>query len=356
MTLSFEDVGGKVKMKDILQKVSEEMIYQRFARDFPKQICKSPFRTDKTDSFGFYKKGGHWRWKDLGGNGDEGDVFDYVARLERTDVPGAIRLVADAFNIMAENSTASYRNYEYSSAGKTEDRQRKLIQVIPRPLDDFDKALWNKINIHPGIMNMYLIRATNEVWVNKKLVWEDKGDNPIYYYLSPITRNIKAYRPLETNKKRRWLSNQDPHFDIQGYHQCQIKRCPGRPLLLVKSLKEAAFFRTFGFNAMANTAEHTSFDMDFIRHIKKYCFPIIYLGDNDWPGLRAAVKIKQRYDIPPLAIPQKWGAKDPTDLWVHNYRKVYDLLNLIHDYIQTIRIAGPGAHPPRGLYYPREAQ
>lgn len=357
MHLSFDDLGGKLSKKIILESVPEEQIYRKFAKDYPKKTCHSPFRKDPNPSFGFYEgRNGSWQWKDQGGNGDHGNVFDYVAKIYNTDLRGALKIIADTFLINPNsNRIVLTQKFDAAEADKENKRGRSLIQAVRRDLDKYDYEWWNSILIHPGLMEFYLIRGAQEIWVDKQLYWFHKVSNPIFYYVSPVSRNIKAYRPLETDKKRRFLSSQNPLTDVQGYWQCNIKQNPGQPLLLTKSLKECAFFRAFGINAMANTAEHTGFTDDFIRHIKKYCWPIIYLGDNDRPGMKAAIKIRDKHQIPPMLIPKKWGAKDPTDLWIKEYRKVYDLLNDIYDYFKQIRITGPGTLPPRRIYHPGEA-
>lgn len=334
-------------MRDILDKVSEEAIYRRFAKHFPQKVCHSPFRDDKNPSFGFFKKGTKWCWKDLG-NGDHGDIFDYVARIETTDLQGAIQIIAEAFFISDNtNQVIVNRRFSPEAADKANERKKSLIQVVRRDYEPWEYDWWNRILLHRGLLEFYFIRAAQEVWVDKQLYWFNDVNNPIYYCLSPISKNIKCYRPLEENKAYKWLSSQDPNVDVQGYWQCDIQRNPGRPLLLTKSFKDVAFFRAFGFNSMANTSENTFFNPDFIRHIKKYCFPIIYIGDNDWAGRKATLKTYNKHDIAPMLIPQTWGAKDPTDLWLANYRKVYDLLNNIYDYIKYLRAAGPGVTPPR---------
>jgi|SRR6187399_462069 len=351
MIISFEGAESRLKKEDILNKVTEEQIYKRFCSKFPSRSFKSPFRGDKNASFGFFQKRGSWWWKDLGGNGDTGSVWDYVMRDQGVDYQGAINLIAREFGITTDymNPIIESKRFNKEAFKEAQERKRTLIQVIRRPYDVSELKWWNRILITPALLEWYFMRAASEVWLNKRIVWTNREHNPIYYYLSPVSGNIKCYRPFEVDKRRKWLSNQDPLKDVQGYYQCDIKRVPQRPLLLVKSLKEVAFLRVFGFNAMANTAEHTRFHVDFIRHIKKYCYPIIYLGDNDWPGMRALIKIEQNHQIPGIIIPRKWGSKDPTDLWLANYRKVYDLLNLINDYTKHIRIAGGSAKAPREL-------
>lgn len=355
MVIDFSNIERNYSISDILAHVSEETIYKTWCKEFPSSNFSSPFRKDKNPSFGFYKSNNRWRWKDLGGNGDSGDVWDFVAMAEGTDLKSAIKIVAERFNLTNGNTIPVLKTRKTYSINPEKEiaasRSRALIQVRPRMLTDKDYEWWNRILITPQIMRMYYIRAAQEVWVNKKLNWFHKDDNPIYYYLSPVSQNIKCYRPLEPNKRFKWLSNQDPLKDIQGYYQCRIKQWPGRPLLLVKSLKEVAFFRAFHINAMANTGEHVHYSEDFIRHIKKYCWPIMYLGDNDWPGMRAVVKIwkgyknYKGYGIPGMIIPRKWGAKDPTDLWLHDYRKVYDLLNNIYDNFKHLRASGKFTYP-----------
>jgi hypothetical protein len=361
MQIDFENLTPSLKTYDILNQVSERDIYKAWCSKFPSASFRSPFRKDPTPSFGFYQKGDRWLWKDLGGNGDNGDVFDFVAKCEGTDLPNTIKKIAERFNIVLTDTAFTSSFAPINQDKYKGEKERSLIQVVRRPITNPEYAWWNKILITPGIMEMYLMRAAQEVWLRKpewtekKLIWQNEEGNPIYYFLSPYSNNIKGYRPEEPNKNYKHIGNMDPRTDIMGYKQCMIKEWPGRPLLLVKSLKEVAFMRAFGINAMANTGEHVHFEPDFIRHIKKYCFPILYLGDNDWPGMRATLRHERRNAIPGIIIPKSWGAKDPTDLWLANYRKVYDLLNLIHAYFQRIRASTFNIDSSRGLRHSREA-
>lgn len=49
--------------------------------DYAKSKSKSPFRDEKTPSFGIYNLDGRWRWKDHG-TGEGGDEIDFLAKLE----------------------------------------------------------------------------------------------------------------------------------------------------------------------------------------------------------------------------------------------------------------------------------
>jgi hypothetical protein len=139
---------------------------------------------------------------------------------------------------------------------------------------------------------------------------------------------------LHDNKKGKWLSNCDNVTDVQGYVQCRIKE-RRQPLILAKSMKECGFFRSWGFNAMAGHTEGSVFLPDFIRHLFKYCHPIISVYDNDPAGIIGAMKMKKLYGIPPVFICNAHNEKfkDPTDQWKIEYKQWYNTLDLISNQI-----------------------
>jgi hypothetical protein len=362
MFLSFEDVGPKLTREDIFDHIDEEQIYKAWCSDFPKKVCKRPWPGEKREkhmSFGFFQRGKKWMWKDHARD-EAGDVFKFVGLMEGTDYHGALALIAERFHITVAdlNPIIIKQRFDKRAQHKAEERSRSLIQIVQRPMHTHDYEWWNRLLITPGILNGYYVGAGREVWVDKKIIWYNKDENPIYYLLSPITKNVKAYRPLERNKDYKFLSSMDPLYDVHGYHQCQIKLNPGRPMLITKSFKDVMFFRAFGINAISNTSETTNWNMDFIRHLKKYCFPILGLYDTDIAGIKGLRKLKQ-HGIPGMIMPLSWkhnyGAKDPTDLWLSNYRKVYDLLNFIYGYFEQCRLAGSYLPVTGRLYHPGEA-
>lgn len=348
--INFDNLGPRLTKDDILSKVSEEAIYKYFCKDFPKRVFPSPFRKDKHASFGFFKRGNSWLWKDIA-MGDSGNVFQFVMKHQNLDFQGALKLIADIFYITAEGKNNIVINSKFSTrqADEAEEKGRSLIQVIRKPLTKDDLKWWNDRLLNPNLLEYYCIRAAKEVWCDKRLVWYDKPNNPIYYWLYPYSNNVKCYRPLEENRQWKWLSNADDLKDIQGYHQCKIKLMPGRPLILTKSMKECGFFRAFHVNAMASNAEGYILNADFIRHIKKYCYPIISLYDNDEAGIKGATRLEETYGIPPVFVNKDWGAKDPTDLWMKDYKRFYHFLNLIDEYVTSIERYGYLALPPREL-------
>jgi hypothetical protein len=343
-------------MKMILKSVSEEAIYQQFAGSiFPKESVRSPMpnRRDENPSFGFFVKRGKWQWKD-NATGEGGDCFDFVATLESTDIDGAVNIIAKTFNIDGYNTADIIRNLPGHDNSLKQQRRRSLIQAERKNYTQAELNLWKSFNLNPAMLDFLKIRSASCVWLQKhdwpepRKIWISTPEDPIFYWVSPYSNHIKCYRPLHPDKRFKWLSNMDDATDIQGYQQARIKQCPGRPLILSKSMKEIGFFQTFGFNSMAQNAEGYIIDADFIRHIKTYCYPILAIYDADEAGFKGMRRLWEKYQIPGLFIPKyapKRIAKDPTDLWRADHTKAYKLINLTNEYIEHIRRCGVDAHP-----------
>jgi hypothetical protein len=360
MKLSFRQERTRLTTDYVLNCVGEETIYRAWYPRFKVGMCKSPFHEDKNESLSFFRLRGRIKWRDHSRD-ESGDVFDFVQKLEGlTTLTEAVERVAQAFQLQGEREAyvptyPQYRPGYQSKEQAPEAATPALIQAVRRPWGEADLKWWNRLNINQNILELYHTGVAEEVWLyregwpEKRKVWTYSKESPIYFYFNPHTNRIQCYRPMEKTHRDKWMGNLNQLRDIHGYHQCEIKRYPGRPLLLVKSRKDVMFFRSFGFNAMAGVGEMASFDPDFIRHLRKYCGPILYIGDNDAPGIRRGMKIRRDFGIPTLYICEQWGGysasgkslvKDPTDLWLQDYHKCYDLLNLINDYIRYYAVSG----------------
>jgi hypothetical protein len=354
MQISFMDLGPKVNLEQIIRAVGEEAVFKYYCSEFPSRLFNSPFRGDATPSFGFYEGSSkwQWKWKDLA-TGESGNCVDFVMKKFMITFPEALAKIAQDLEI------TPYQNITYKSVHKErtpKTREPALLRVRGRPFSASDLAYWYQWPITTNILNYYNARVADELWKDDKKLWGYQENDPTFYYFFPLSQHIKGYRPKAPTKKDKWISNVDDNVDIQGYYQCRIKQHPGRPLILTKSMKDIMFFRAFGYNSMAKNGEGYYYNPDFIRHIKKYCHPIISLYDNDAPGIKAANRDRDLYGIVPYIIDTAWAQKDPTDLWLHNYRKAYQLLNHVEELFSTIRSAGIDSGLPTGLFKPEEGQ
>lgn len=330
-----------VNKDELISRLGEEAIYNRYSNDFPAQLCKSPFHTDRHESFSFYENDDKWMWKDLA-TGDYGDVFDFVQHLENCRTfNDTLHKICDDFRLQLSLSIKN--NTFVAPLRESKPRKKSAITVERRLMSQFDLNLWAKWRFTPQLLEMYKIRSAENVWINPSrvdhndmLLWASyTQENPIYYFKSEYTSNLKIYRPLSKVKIQKWRTNCTNDLDVQGYSQCRIKERPGQPLILTKSNKECGFFRSFGINAMAGHAEGIGFSKDFIRHLYKYCHPIISIYDSDPPGINGAMKLKKEFNIPYLFLcTSKLKSKDPTDRWVEDYKDFYQFLDRIQTTIE----------------------
>jgi hypothetical protein len=342
---NFESVNHYIRKEDILSQIGDEQIYKRFCSDFPKDLFHSPLRKDENPSFGFFyldlqKK---WLWKDHATD-ESGDVFQFVQKLFATDFKGAISLIANAFNISTDNGLQALRMpkiIQRIDGQAKPDEERVIIDIKPQPLSNLDYDIWANSGVCANALETLQIKATEEVWFKRPdkpnfVIWARYLiHNPVYYWSHPYTTHVKCYKPFEQNKLKKWINNCDNYKDVQGYIQCCIKEYPGRPLILTSSMKEVAFFRTFGFNAMAGHTEGSKFSPDFIRHLFKYCNPIISAYDADGPGVKAAMYLRKQYGIPLLPVCNAYHkSKDPTDLWKEDYKECLKYLQRVKETIE----------------------
>ena len=71
--MNIEEARQRLPLPDLMAKLG--------LGDYAKSKSKSPFRDEKTPSFGIYNLDGRWRWKDHG-TGEGGDEIDFLAKLE----------------------------------------------------------------------------------------------------------------------------------------------------------------------------------------------------------------------------------------------------------------------------------
>lgn len=309
----------------ILSLLSEEDIYNYY---FPGEVHiglqSSPFHKDRNPSFSFYKKNSILKWKDYS-KGIGGNVFDFVMKLKNCSYDDSLRYIYDD---LIKNRNGKYIIKSNISSNITEIKP-KIITVDEAPFEFQDILHWKNLNISKDILDMYYTGRADKLFLDGKQFWEYKNNNPVYYYHYPHSGHYKGYKPLEINKRKKWISNTTNEEDIDGYYQCDIKNRNIENLILAKSRKDVMFYRSFDVDAMSIQGEGHYFNPDFIRHLKKYCKNIYSQYDNDEAGVRATLYLWRTYQIPGILIPRRWGEKDPTDLWKVNKPRACEFIKRI---------------------------
>jgi hypothetical protein len=334
----FDNIRMHVRFADLQSRITEEELGKIFAPGFPRSSCRSPLRQDKHPSFGYFHRGGKWRWKDQA-TGEYGNLYELIRRLYNLDTfQDTLQYINSRLSLGLEQPLLYRPARIIESKRQLKNLTREVfMQVIRKEYTPKEYTIWKRWCTTAALLRFYDVWSASQLWMRDdkeemKLLWTRTDDNPIFFAHFPESRHIKAYRPLETDRKKRFLGNANNTTDIQGYKQCNIKQRRPHLLILTKALKECIFYRSFGLDAMAPHGEGHHFDPDFIRHIRKYCGRIISFYDNDRAGIHAAWQVRDEYDIPAFIVPRQWGAKNVTDAWEIDKHRTYSIIQYLSEW------------------------
>lgn len=332
MSYGFDNIYQELSVGNIISIVIEPVLWRHYLGiNFElKKNYVSPLRKgDKVPSFNVYIDGrGRFMFKDFGGNGSHGDIFDFLhIRDSLTFREALVRVNVDFKLGLGNPHEQSYRGYKPIGI-REEQRLEKfsdsfaiqtapLINAYVRAWREEDLKYWMQYGITKDILIEYQVHCIKRICVNGVLVYSQTPNNPCYGYYFPTSKHIKCYFPYAVGKQTKFLGNANNYQDIQGYYQCNVKKDSRNTLLiLTKSMKDCMTLRSLGYEAMAIHGEGQYFYKDFVRHIKKYYPKIISLYDRDRTGVKGAKYLWKMYGILPYFIPKLLtGCKDISDVY-----------------------------------------
>lgn len=311
-----------ITKEEILDSIGERRIYEYYLGYQFKlgELYQSPFRKDSQPSFNIFvhSRKGTLYFKDLGRSDLHGDVFQFVQFIKNCTFKEAVEQIAEDLNGFL-GSTVKPPKEVYTP------KEFKDIEVVIRKFKIYDKFYWEQYNISSAQLKKFNIVPIQEVYVNGSLIWIGNNLNPIYGY--SINGRWRLYRPLETNKRYKWLSNLTP-IDIQGYNQLPKK---GEICLITSSLKDIVCLDLFSLPGIAPSSENSALPIKLIESLKRRFDKVVVYFNNDEPGIKAAESYWQMYGLTNIYNP--YGTpKDPSD-YIKKYGKsetetmIYSLLD-----------------------------
>jgi len=187
-------------------------------------------------------------------------------------------------------------------------KKRVVIKKKRRPWSAKDAEFWSSYFIGKDILRSFGVQPISHFWVNGTRF----TCNTITYAFKFKDR-YKIYAPYD--KENKWLSN-TRKTDIQGYSQLPTK---GERLIITSSLKDVMCLNAAGYHSIALQSEMEVPDEKLISKLKDRFKTIEILYDNDFhkkknPGQTMAKKICEIYNFKNICIPDKFRAKDSSDL------------------------------------------
>jgi len=293
-----------VSKENILSKISVYDIFKKYVNNFDDihKLFKSELRTDKKPTCVIYKSGNNLQYKDFGVPGTL-SCFDYIKEKYGVTYYEALDIVNSDFNlnfipntsIKHIPSTSIIHNINIKDLPDKE----VIINVEIREWNRLDKKYWkDKYEITSKDLKKFNVYALKSFWINGMHFIADSLCYGYYLGLNELgEEQWKIYQPY--SKKCKWISNYST-TSIQGLNQLPDA---GEFLIITKSLKDIIILSKIGIPAIAPQGESSYLSEDLILELKERFKVIIFLYDNDIPGVNNALRNQNLYDIQAHFLP-----------------------------------------------------
>lgn len=271
---------------DIIDQIGQEKIFTYYT-GLPINLNRhhlSPFRVDRTPTCSFYySKHGVLRLHDFG-TGEQFTALQAVMRkLNLGEKSALLQIKKDRDKILECGDDVVHKE------------DVDLLCVVRQ----MDPTYWNKYGIKEETLKRFGVLHIEKVYRNDKIILRNTKDNPIYCYNFPSGR-LKIYRPLSTDKKKKWYGNATME-DIGGYTQLPKK---GTVCFLTSSLKDVMLLHEYGFPSVCLNGEGyglvgESKDImaKLLKDLRKRFRYVWAFMDSDEAGLRFSSKLLSLHSL-----------------------------------------------------------
>ena len=331
MDFSFQP---KITKELILSRFSEEQLMEYYLHiPVKKGLFRSPLRRDKQPTCSFYRnKSGTLIFKDFA-TGQHLNIFDVVQSIFRCDYFESLRIIANDFGIVRDNTLHKNPGKINLNPIKIKDKEISKIQIEVQEFTDSELKWWGKYGISKDILKRLDVYSCKHVFLNDQLFAESQQHCPIFGYYGKKYQGLELWRcyfPKRTSF--RFITNW-PSKKIQGYDQLPKK---GKLLVITKSMKDSMCLYSCGITACAPNSENLFIPDKVLEDLKNRFENIVVLYDNDRPGLYNMAKIRKEHpELTYVFIPKRYGSKDISDFYKDHGRK--ETLNLIKTFILWLK-------------------
>ena len=331
MDFSFQP---KITKKLILSRFSEEQLMEYYLHiPVKKGLFRSPLRRDKQPTCSFYRnKSGTLIFKDFA-TGQHLNVFDVVQSIFRCDYFESLRIIANDFGIVQDNTLHKNPGKINLNPIKIKDKEISKIQIEVQEFTDSELKWWGKYGISKDILKRFDVYSCKHVFLNDQLFAKSQQHCPIFGYYGKKYQGLELWRcyfPKRTSF--RFITNW-PSKKIQGYDQLPKK---GKLLVITKSMKDSMCLYSCGITACAPNSENLFIPDKVLEDLKNRFDNIVVLYDNDKPGLYNMANIRKEHpELTYVFIPKRYGSKDISDFYKDHGRK--ETLNLIKTFILWLK-------------------
>lgn len=273
------------KQSDVLDRISQEQVFYEYLGIYPDLFKRylSPFRQDKDPGCRFSWHSGilYFVENTMFRNKLYWSCIDIVMYVKHCSFPEALDLLWN------------------SGTPSTLSNKVPTVKFIPEIR--FEKEVWknNLFNLPGEILEKELVFKVKNYWIKTKTGWNKNSIHhpqaqlTIAYYF-PDTNHVKLYFPNAL--ENRWYSTCSTQ-DIFGYHKIKYYQTKSDTLYITKSAKDRLMLDHFiGVSAIALQNEGCYLPEDVAVDLTMMFKRIIFLYDNDIPGILQSQKLSEKYN------------------------------------------------------------
>ena len=301
----------KITKEFLLSKNNEET-YMTYYLGVPvtKGLFISPLRDDKHKTCSYFRgKSGTLYFKDFA-TGQCLDFVNVVMTKYSCNYHEAIRIIAKDFGY---TTSAPIKTSAIKIQPKFEGDKQTFIRVEIKDFTEAELKWWNSFGITKEILNRFKVYSCKTVFLNNYIYAQSAQHSPIYGYYFGKKENIEQWRIYMPKRKEfRFIGNVSTKT-IQGYKQLPKK---GKVVVITKSMKDVLCLYSLGISAIAPNSETQKVGDKILDNLKQRFNIIVYLYDNDLPGIKNMNKIKKEHpELYYCWIPRGYKAKDISDFY-----------------------------------------
>lgn len=297
----------------ILSRFSEEQIMEYYLRvPISKKLFRSPLRNDHIPTCSLYRNDkGQLIFKDFA-TGQYLNVFGVVQAMFHCDYWEALRIIANDFGIVRDNTLQRNPGKINLSPPRVEEREISKIQVEIQPFTELELKWWAKYGITLEILKYFEVYSCKHVFLNGNLCAKSQQHCPIYGYYGKKYQGRELWKLYFPKRKDYRFIGNYPSEKLQCYSKLPKK---GKICVITKSQKDCMALYAYGIPACAPNSETVIPKKAIVDDLLERFENVFCLWDNDMTGITFLNKIKKQYpQLHCLIIPRHLGAKDFSDL------------------------------------------
>lgn len=359
-----ESKVSQVKIMSYYLDIDENIINDCIAKC---HLIPSVFRDDDYNgSMGFtFNAKGRLKVRDFGGTGFFADVYEtvgYVLSLaydrtincnNKSDFYFILTHIAKTFSKYIDNIEVddNIEKIDISSAINKGKKRRKIIEIVPRSWNKYDKDIWGRWGIDLSYLNTNFVIPVEQYYIDRKV-----DDNPKYKYtvkdpcfaytIGQDNKGIwmfKLYFPLRKRERKdtKFITNCNvleglPNLELDNYDYILITKSSKDRLSIGCHLSHNSFYGGAGIklnigviNLPSENYELKEKEYEWLSKKLNSNGMLISLLDFDSTGRGGARYMQETYGIPYIFITRG-------ELGLPNY-KGKDFADL-HDYFSNSQI------------------